>query len=50
MIPDSYITKAITASYTFEELRTSQYSQALQPLVTYLAEDVHHPATVHALL
>jgi hypothetical protein len=45
-----YITRAITTSHSFEELRTTRYPQSLQPLVTYLAEDVHHPATVHALL
>jgi hypothetical protein len=42
--------KSITTSYSFEELRITQYATTLQPLVTYLSDNVHHPATVHALL
>jgi len=42
--------KSITTSHSFEELRTTQYANTLQPLVTYLSDNVHHPATVHALL
>jgi hypothetical protein len=42
--------KSITTSHSFEELRTTQYANILQPLVTHLSDNVHHPATVHALL
>ena len=45
-----YMIKSITTSHSFEELRTTQYANTLQPLVTYLSDSVHHPATVHALL
>ena len=45
-----YMIKSITTSHSFEELRTTQYANTLQPLVTYLSDNVHHPATVHALL
>lgn len=46
----SYISKAIDAAYTYEQLRTSVAGQSLRPLISNLSEDCHHPAVVAALL
>ena len=46
----AYISKAIDAAYTYEQLRTSFAGQSLRPLITYLSDDCHHPAIVAALL
>ena len=47
---DRYIAKAIDASYTYEQIRTSVTSQRLRPLVKSLTEDCHHSAVVAAIL
>lgn len=46
----AYITKAIDAAYTYEQLRTSVAGQTLRPLISRLSDDCHHPAIVAALL
>ncbi|RVX66875.1 hypothetical protein B0A52_09605 [Exophiala mesophila] len=46
----AYITKAIDAAYTYEQLRTSVAGQTLKPLISRLSDDCHHPAIVAALL
>lgn len=46
----SYITKAIDAAYTYEQLRTAFAGQSLRPLIVALSEDCHHPGIVAALL
>lgn len=46
----SYISKAIDAAYTYEQLRTTVAGQTLRPLISRLSEDCHHPAVVAALL
>ncbi|KAK5121466.1 hypothetical protein LTR85_005299 [Meristemomyces frigidus] len=40
----------IDAPHTFEDLRKAVYTKSLQPLVTYLADEVQHPGIVCALL
>ncbi|KAM0716855.1 hypothetical protein Q7P37_006707 [Cladosporium fusiforme] len=45
-----YISKKITTPLSFEELRSTHYARTLYPLVKHLVDNVHHPATVHALL
>lgn len=45
-----YIVKAIDASYSYEQLRTTTAGQYLRPLVTSLSEDCQHPAIVAALM
>lgn len=45
-----YIIKAVDASYSYEQLRTTTAGQNLRPLVNALSEDCQHPAIVAALL
>ncbi|KAF2744225.1 hypothetical protein M011DRAFT_193400 [Sporormia fimetaria CBS 119925] len=45
-----YFTDAITLPHTFEELRMLPSGRVLTPLIAYLADAVHHPAVVSALL
>ena len=45
-----YISKAVDAAYTYEQLRTSFAGQSLRPLISSLSNDCHHPAIVAALL
>jgi hypothetical protein len=45
-----YISKAVDAAYTYEQLRTSFAGQSLRPLIASLSDDCHHPAIVAALL
>ncbi|EHY53055.1 hypothetical protein HRR83_006104 [Exophiala dermatitidis] len=46
----TYISKAIDAAYTYEQLRTTVAGQSLRPLIANLSEECHHPAVVAALL
>lgn len=46
----SYISKAVDAAYTYEQLRTSFAGQSLRPLIASLSNDCHHPALVAAIL
>lgn len=45
-----YIVRAVDASYSYEQLRTTIAGQSLRPLVLKLSEDCHYPAIVAALL
>lgn len=45
-----YITKAVDAAYSYEQLRTTIAGHNLRPLVLRLSEDCHYPAIVAALL
>ncbi|KIW99968.1 uncharacterized protein Z518_10896 [Rhinocladiella mackenziei CBS 650.93] len=46
----AYISKAIDAAYTYEQLRTTVAGHTLKPLISNLSEECHHPAVVAALL
>ena len=46
----TYITKAIDAAYTYEQLRTSVAGHSLKPLIVRLSDECHHPGVVAALL
>lgn len=45
-----YVSKAVDAAYTWEQLRTSFAGQRLQPLIGSLSDDCHHQAIVAALI
>jgi len=45
-----YITKAVDAAYSYEQLRTTTAGQSLRLLVLRLSEDCHYPAVVAAVL
>lgn len=45
-----YFERNVKIPHVFEDFRRSVQGRALEPLVAYLADDVHHPALVSALL
>jgi hypothetical protein len=45
-----YFEHNVRLPHTFEDFRRSQQGRALDPLVVYLSNQVHHPAIVSALL
>ncbi|KAH7394979.1 hypothetical protein DE146DRAFT_721044 [Phaeosphaeria sp. MPI-PUGE-AT-0046c] len=45
-----YFERNVKIPQAFEDFRRSQQGRALEPLVAYLADQVHHPALVSALL
>lgn len=45
-----YVTKAVDAAYTYEQLRTTFAGQSLRPLILRLSDECRHPGIVAALL